>query len=214
MKKLILSLMITLCVYTGAKAADYKDSVDMADLVQLSPEALDTLKNVEFDVFLAKIQHFRTKAEARKARDALKTAKLALDSKNLREKAAQAEVKEAKAAPDQGKIDAAEKALNAAKAELAAAKMFVKWKEQQVDVADAAVENAKVMVAVEEAEREVAWATKLKEQKVPAAARYILPELKKKVEKKQKELEAVIVKEKKEMAVANKLKAEYEKLSK
>jgi hypothetical protein len=206
--------MITLCVYTGAEAADYKDSVDVADLVQLSLEVLDTLKDVEFNVFLAKIQHIRTKAEARKAKDALKAAKLALNSKNLRVKTAQAEVKEAKAAPDQGKIDAAEKALNAAKGELAAAKMFVKWKEQQVDVADAAIENAKIMVAIKEAEREVAWATKLKEQKVPAAANYIIPELKKKVEKKQKELEAVITKEKKEMSEANKLKADYEKLFK
>jgi hypothetical protein len=199
---------------TGAGAVVFKDSVDIVDLAQLSPEVLETLKDVEFNLFLAKIEHARAKVTQRKAEEALKAAKLALGSRKLRSKAAQAEVKEARAGSDQGKINAAEAALAAAKRELQVARGLVKWKEEQVDVAEIGVEKARVAMSVSEAERQLIWATKLKEQRVPAAASYILPELKKKVEKKQKDLEAVITKEKKERSEANRLKAEYERLSK
>jgi len=214
MRKTFMSLMMVLLVYSVAEAADFKDSVDLADLIQLSPAALETFKDVEFKVFLAKIEHARAKATAQKTREALKAAKLRLDSKKLRLKAAQAEVKDAKAASDQGKIDASEKARNTAKNELEAAKVLVKWKKKELDVSETGVEKANAALSVKEAEREIAWASKLKEQKVPAAAHYIIPELKKKLDKRQRDLEVAIRKEKKQTAEANKLKAEYEKLSK
>jgi len=214
MRKTFISLMMALLVYPVAEAAAFKDSLDLADLAQLSPAALETLKDVEYKVFLANIEHARSKATAQKTREALKAAKLRLDSKKLRLKAAQAEVKDAKAASDQGKIDTSEKTRNIAENELAAAKIRVKWGKKELDVCETGVEKANAALSVREAEREIAWASKLKEQKVPAAAHYIIPELKKKLEKRQKDFEAAVRKEKKETAEANKLKTEYEKLSK
>ena len=214
MRKTFISLMMALLVYHGVEAAAFKDAVDLADLAQLSPEALETLKDAEFKVLLGKIELASTQEMEQKTRQVIKSAKLERDSKKFRLKAAQAEIKDAKAASDRVKIDAAEKTLNIAKNELEVAKTLVKWKDRKVDAAEAGVERAKAALSVREAERELIWASKLKEQKVPAAAHYIIPELKKKLENKQKDFEAAVRKEKKKTLEANKLKTEYEKLFK
>ena len=52
-------------------------------LSQLSPDALETLKDTEFNVFLAKVKHAEAKILENKAGENLKTARLTLDSKNL-----------------------------------------------------------------------------------------------------------------------------------
>ena len=214
MRKIFITLMMSLLVYSGVEAAAFKETVDLADLAQLSPELLETLKDSEFKVLLGKIELARTQVMEQKTIQMLKSAKLERDSKKFRLKAAHAEIKDAKAASDRGKIDAAERTLNIAKNELEVAKTLVKWKERKVDAAESGVERAKAALSVREAERELIWASKLKEQKVPASAHYIIPELKKKLENKQKGFEAAVRKEKKKTLEANKLKTEYEKLSK
>jgi hypothetical protein len=214
MKKMIAGIVLFIFSYAIAETAEFKDSVDLADLSQLSSEALETFKDMEFKVFLTKIEHARAKAKVRKAEEALKAAKLALDSKKLHLKAAESELKEAKAASDQAKIAGAEKTLKEAKKTLEAARILVKWKEKEVDISNAYVGKARVSISVSEAERQLIWATRLKEQKVPEAAHYIISELKTKLENKQKDFEEAVSKEKKKITEANKLKADYEKLFK
>ena len=57
MQKILMGLAILAIVYNGANAGLFKDDVDLADLSQLSPEALDTFKDTEFKVFLMKVRH-------------------------------------------------------------------------------------------------------------------------------------------------------------
>ena len=64
-----------------------------------------------------------------------------------------------------------------------------------------------------EYEQDVARVSKLKEQSVPSALKYSLPDFKKNLEKKQKEYEKSVRAEAKEMTEAEKRKAAYEKSS-
>ena len=57
MRKILMSLAILALVYNGANAGLFGDDVDLADLSQLSPAALETLKDTEFDLFLTKVKH-------------------------------------------------------------------------------------------------------------------------------------------------------------
>lgn len=51
MRKLFMGLAILALVCSGASAGLFGDDVDLADLSQLSPDALETLKDTEFNVF-------------------------------------------------------------------------------------------------------------------------------------------------------------------
>jgi hypothetical protein len=124
-------LAFSVLFHYSADAGLFGDDVDLADLSQLSPDALETLKDTEFNVFLAKVRHAGDKILENKAGENLKTAKLTLDSKNLHLKSAEADLKEAKATQDQGQIDAADEALRQAKENYERAKMLVKWKEKE-----------------------------------------------------------------------------------
>ena len=208
-----MGLAILALVYNGADAALFGDDVDLADLSQLSPEALETLKDTEFNVFLMKVRHAGAKVLEDKAKDNLKTSKLTLDAKNKHFKSAEADLKEAKAAQDSSRIDAAEKALRNADKELEHAKLLIRWKEKEVDVQAAGVNKAKLAVAVAEHERDLARVSKLREQNVPSAVKYSLSDFKNRLEKKQKEYEKAVSTEAKETAEAKKRKAEYEKSS-
>ena len=200
--------------YYSANAGLFGDDVDLADLSQLSPDALETLKDTEFNVFLTKAKHAGAKVLENKAGENLKTAKLTLDSKNLHLKSAEADLKEAKATQDQGQIEAADKALSIAKEDYERAKMLIKWREKEVDVQIASVKKAKIAVEVAEAERDVARVSKLIEQNVASAPKYKLSNFKATVDKKQKEYQKALSTEIKEIAEAKKLNAEYEKMSK
>ena len=209
---MILALLVLF--YYSADAALFGDDVDLADLSQLSPDALETLKDTEFNVFLTKVKHAGAKVLENKAGDDLKTAKLTLDSKNLHLKSAEADLKEAKATQDQGQIEAADKALHQAEEDYKRAKMLIKWKEKEVDVQVASVKKAKLDVERAELERDLARVSKLIEQNVASAQKYNLSDFKAKVDKKNKEYQKTLITETKEIAEAKKLNAEYEKMSK
>lgn len=210
MRKILMSLAILALVYNGADAGLFKEDVNLADLSQLSPEDLETLKDSEFNVFLRKIKHAGAKVLENKAKDDLKTSKLTLDAKTQHLKSAEADLKEAKAAQDSTRIDAAETALRNANKKLEHAKLLIRWKEKKVDVQAAGVEKTKIAVSVAEYERDLARVSKLKEQRVPSAVKYSLSDFQKRLEKKQKEYEKAVRAEAKEMTEAKKRKAAYE----
>ena len=214
MRKILIYLAFWALVHNGANAGLFGDDVDLADLSQLSPDALQTLKDTEFNLFLTKVRHAGAKVLETKAGDDLKASKLTLDAKNLHLQSAEADLKEAKATKDQGKIDFADKALRQAKENNETAKMLIKWKEKEVDVQIASVKKAKIAVELAEAERDLARVAKLIEQNVASAQKYNLSEFKAKVDKKQREYQQALSAETKETAEAKKLKAEYEKRSK
>jgi len=214
MRKILMYLAILVLFYNGANAGLFRDDVDLADLSQLSPDALETLKDTEFSVFLSKVKHAGAKVLENKAGDDLKASKLTLDSKNLHLKSAEADLKEAKATKDQRQIEAADRALRIAKENYERAKMLIKWKEKEVDVQTASVKKAKLVVELAEAERDVARVSKLIERNVASAQKYNLSEFKAKVDKKNKEYQKALSTETKEIAEAKKLNAEYEKMSK
>jgi hypothetical protein len=214
MRKILINLAIFVLFYYSANAGLFGDDVDLADLSQLSPDALETLKDTEFNVFLTKVKHAGAKVLENKAKDDLKTSKLTLDAKQQHFKSAEADLKEAKAAQDSTRIDSAEKVLLNAKKELEHAKLLIQWKEKEVDVQAASVEKAKLAVALAEAERDLARVSKLIEQNVASAQKYNPSVFKKKVDKKNKDYQQTLSTETKEIAEAKKLKAEYEKRSK
>ncbi|MBT8368163.1 MAG: hypothetical protein KJP23_26010 [Deltaproteobacteria bacterium] len=213
MRKMLMSLAILALVYNGADAGIFKEDVNLADLFQLSPEDLETLKDTEFNVFLRKVKHAGAKVLENKAKDDLKISKLTLDAKKQHHKSGEADLKEAKASQDSTRIDAAEKALRNANKELEHAKLLIQWKEKEVDVQAASVEKNKLAVSVAEYERDFARVSKLIEQSVPSAVKYSLSAFKKRLEKKQKEYEKAVHTEAKEMAEAKKRKEAYEKLA-
>jgi hypothetical protein len=131
MQKILMILAFLVFFYYSANAGLFGDDVDLADLSQLSPDALETLKDTEFNVFLTKAKHVGAKVLENKAGENLKTAKLTLDSKNLHLKSAEADLKEAKATQDQGQIEAADKSLSIAKEDYERAKMLIKWKQKE-----------------------------------------------------------------------------------
>jgi hypothetical protein len=214
MRKILIYLAILALFYCSANAGLFGDDVDLADLSQLSPDALETLKDTEFNVFLTKVKHAGAKVSENKAGENLKTARLTMDSKNLRLKSAEADLKEARAIQDQGQIEAAADALRIAKEDYERAKMLIKWKEKEVDVQVASVKKAKLDIEMAEAERDVARVSKLIEQNVASAQKYNLSDFKAKVDKKNKEYQKALSSEAKEIAEAKKLNAEYEKMSK
>jgi len=205
---------ILVLFYSSANAGLFGDDVDLADLSQLSPDALETLKDTEFNVFLTKVKHAGAKVLENKASENLKAAKLTLDSKNLHLKSAEADLKEARATQDQGQIEAADKALRIAKEDYKRANMLIKWKKKEVDVQIASVEKAKLAVELAEAERDVARVSKLIEQNVASAQKYNLSEFKATVDKKQKGYQKALHAETKAILEAKNLRTEYEKISK
>ena len=54
MRKILIYLAILVLFYCSVNAGLFGDDVDLADLSQLSPDALETLKETEFSVFLTK----------------------------------------------------------------------------------------------------------------------------------------------------------------
>ena len=57
MRKALMYLVILILFYNSANAGLFGDDVDLADLSQLSPDALEILKDTEFNVFLTKVKH-------------------------------------------------------------------------------------------------------------------------------------------------------------
>ena len=75
MRKILMGLAILVIFYNSAYAGLFKDDVDLADLSQLSPEALETLKDIEFNAFVKKVKLAGAKVLENMAKNDLKTAK-------------------------------------------------------------------------------------------------------------------------------------------
>ena len=71
MRKIFMSLAILVLAYNGAGAGIFKEDVNLADLSQLSQEALETLKDFEFNVFLRKVRLAGAKVLENKAKDGI-----------------------------------------------------------------------------------------------------------------------------------------------
>ncbi len=78
MRKIFVVLTILAFGYNGANAGLFKDDVDLADLSQLSAEALESLKDPEFKVIVMKINHAGAKVLESIAREDLKEYQKAL----------------------------------------------------------------------------------------------------------------------------------------
>jgi hypothetical protein len=63
MRKILVVLSILVFVYSGTNAGLFKEDMDLADLSQLSSEALETFKDNEFNVFLMKVKHAGAKVQ-------------------------------------------------------------------------------------------------------------------------------------------------------
>jgi len=94
-------LLVLICsvglLVTTAQAGLFKNSVDLADLAEVSPETLEILEETEFAVFVAQVRLNTAKAAERRAAGGVTAADRMLEAENLDLKAATAELKAAKA---------------------------------------------------------------------------------------------------------------------
>ena len=209
-----LTVLMSICLSVRSEAGLFGDEVDLADLSQLSPEALDTLKEVEFALFIARVKHAGAKVKENRAREDLKSAKSRLDTKSIELKAAKAKYKEVSESNAGKPASEAQAALRSAQEQYDIIQLLVKWKRKELDVQSAGVAKEKAAVSVAEANRELARVMKLVESKVSSAGRYKVEDFKQNLEKRQKEYGKAETREKKEVLEAKTLKAEYEKVSK
>ena len=216
MRKIVIWLMVLMGVYLWerSEAGLFGDEVDLADLSQLSSEALDTLKEVEFAVFIARVKHAGAKVKENRAREDLKSAKSQLNTKSFELKAAKAKYKEVSESSAGKRGSEAQAALRSAQEQYDIIQLLVKWKKKELDVQSAGAAKEKDAVSVSEANRELARVMKLVESKVSSAGRYKIEDFKQNLEKRQKEYSKAETRGKKEMLDAKTLKAEYEKVSK
>jgi len=215
MRKTAIWLMVLMgvCLWERSDAGLFGDEVDLADLSQLSSEALDTLKDVEFAAFIARVKHAGAKVKENRAREDLKTAKSQLNTKSIELKAAKAKYKEVSERFAGKRLSEAQAVLRSAQEQHDVIQLLVKWKKKELDVQSAGVAKEKAAVSIAEANRELARVMKLVESKAPSAGRYNMDYFKKDLKKRQKEYDTAVTREEKEMLDAKTLKAEYEKLS-
>ena len=216
MRKIVIWFMVLMgvCLWERSDAGLFGDEVDLADLSQLSSEALDTLKEVEFAVFIARVKHAGAKVKENRAREDLKSAKSQFDTKILELKAAKAKYKEVSKSSAGKRASEAQAALQSAQKQYDVIQLLVKWKKKELDVQSAGVAKEKAAVSIAEANRELARVMKLVESKVASAGRYNVEDFKKSLEKRQKEYDKAVAREKKEVIDAKTLRAEYEKAAK
>lgn len=214
MRRVLMCLTVLVFIFSGANAGILKEKVDFADLSQLSPEALEALKESEFKVFLTKVKHAGTKVLEGKAGEDLRASRLTLDAKKWHLGTAKVDLKEAEKTQDQARIKPAEQALRNAQGDFEFAKLLVKWKEKELDAKIAGVERAKGSVLMAEAERDLARVSKLAEQNAPSAAKYTLSDFEDRLEKRKKEYEKAVSRERREILETETLKEGYEKLTK
>ena len=211
MRKAISFFIILILTSSAAHGGLFKESVEFADLSQLSAEALQSLKNTEFDVFLAEVRLAATKVTRGLAQDDLKQAESVLDKERLDLKAAKAEYEAAEAKQEKDRMASAERTIQKAKEAIKKVELLVKWKGKEVKARKAAVERAKLAVELAEAKKDLARVSRLVEEKVPSASKYSLVDWENKVKKTEEKYQKAMDKEKRESLEAEQLKAQYEK---
>ena len=211
MKKIFVIFVILVFICPGVEAGLFKSGVDFEDLSSLSLQALETLKDAEFSVFLTQVKLGGAKKSEKQAKEHLKAANLVYDSKQIMLKSARKDLKEAQTASDQGKIASMEKTLRGVQEEFDKATALVIWREKEVDAREAGVKRAKVELALAEAERDFARISKMIKEKVSAAGKYKLEDFKKNVLKRKKEHAAAVETEKQTVQEADRHRQKYEK---
>jgi len=199
---------------TAAPAGLFKNSVDLADLSEVSPEALQTLVDTEFAVFTAQVRLNGVKAAERRAAGGAKAASQTLDAENLDLKAAKAELKAAKANQDDERTTAATAMIAGAEEDQETAKALRRWKNQEQEARQAEVAMAKSAVDLAEAERDLARVRLLNKEQLPSAKKYELSDFESNVVKRRKELDVAGDKAKDKLAKLDKLKSEWDQLAK
>ena len=211
MRKLLLFLIVFPLTTSIAHGSLFKESVEFADLSQLSKEGLQSLKDTEFEVFLAEVRLAATKVTRDLAQDGLKQAENVLDKERLDLKASKAEYEAAEAKQEKDRMAHAESMMKKAKEATKKAELLVKWKSKEAKARKAVVDRAKLAVELAEAKRDLARVSRLVEEKVPSASKYPLAEWENKVKKIDEKHQKAVDKEKREALEAEQLKAQYEK---
>ena len=174
-------------VTTVCEAGLFKNSVDLADLSEISLETLGDLRDSEFEVLVAQIGLNSAKAAERGAEGAAKAAGRMLETENLDLKAAKAEVQAAKANKDSERTRSAETLLSEAEIDHRTAKLFLQWKEGERAARRIDVKAAASRLDLAEAQRDLARAKLLLREGAPSALKYDAAEMQKSVSRRQKE---------------------------
>lgn len=210
MKKIGGCLILLMVLAAAAEAGILPEKVELADLSQLSSEALETLKDSEFRVFLAKVRHAEKKVFEKQAKEDMKPVKETLNARRLQLKAAKAELKDIEQRSAGKKLADAKAALRSAQKAFDLAELHVEWTEKAAAAQTAAVGKAKAAIELAEAERDLARVSKLHERNAPSAAKYNLDEFKARIAKKQKNHETAGSRLQKAIEAAKTLKNAYE----
>lgn len=210
MRTFLFILSASCFIFTHAEAAIFGDDVNLSDLAQLSPEALNSLKDSEFAVFRAKVKHAGAVEAEKKFREQVKSVKTMLDARSLELRAAKTELKEIEQKSAGKKYKEAEEKVAAAQRQYDTVRLHAQWKEKELDIRAAVGEKEKQAVSVAEAERDLARVATLYEQGVLSAKNYNIDDVKKRLEKKKKDYAAAVEKEKTLAAEANRLRSDYE----
>ena len=213
-RKLWMTLLALCLVVPLAQAGLFKNSVDLADLSETSPEALETLKDTEFAVFVARVRLNTAKADERRAGGGVKAADRTLEAENLDLKAAKAELKAAKANVDENRSTAAAAQIAGAEEDLETSRALRKWKEQEREAQEARVAMAKSALDLAEARRDLARVSLLKSESAPSAEKYDIDEFEKSVAKRQKEYDSANGKAIEKTARVDKAKAAWDRIAK
>ena len=215
MKNRVAVLVLMVALIAGpAQAGLFKDSVDLADLGQVDAEALQSLQETEFGVFLAQVRLGAAKSAERRAGGGIKAAKRIVDAEELDLKAATAEIKAAEANEDAQRREEGAVVLAGGREDLRTAKLLLAWQDQEKQAAQAWVGMAKTGVDLAEARRDLARVQLLHQENAPGADKYAPAEFEKIVTKREKEYGKAGRKSETEAGKAAKAKAAWEKVAK
>ncbi len=210
MRAFVLLLSSVCLILSHSEAAFFGEDVDLADLSKLSPEALNSLRDVEFAVFTAKVKHAGAVETEKEYKASVKSAKSILDAKRMELKAAKTELKDIEQKSVGKKLQKAEEKLAAAQRAHDIARLHVNWKEKELDALAAARDKQRQAVSVAEAERDLARVAKIQEFGVASAPKYRMEDFKKRLEKKKKDYADAVEREKSMGIEAGRLRRDYE----
>ncbi len=208
--RIAVSVLLALAVSMTAQAGLFKDAVDVADLAQLSPEGLESLKESEFAAFVARVRLQAAKEREDQAQGALKAAQRNVSVQELDMKAAAAETKAAKANQDEERLAAAEILRRDARSDLEIAQAFETWKKDERAATRAAVKSAEARLDLAEAQRDHARIERLAAENVPASAKHDYTDSAKRVAKRQSDADKASRRAEKAAATAAKSAAAYD----
>lgn len=184
-----LTLASLILAASSVEAGLFKNSVDLADLAEVSAESLEVLRDSEFEAFVAQIGLTAARASERIAEGAEKAAARILETENLDLKAAKAELQAAKSNKDTERMATGATVLSRAETDQRRAKLFREWKDADTAAKRAAVKAAASRLDLAEANRDLERARLLVREKATSGFKYDLADLGKSVSKRQKEFD-------------------------